>query len=134
MGVMPIIDVWTGTIRADNYEPVPRDHYWVTGTVHKADLDTGRPETVVITTTNTIKDMHRAVYLLDDGTSVRPHYVAGWASASSRSEITTQADRVYLHPFPLSGGTRPDSGQPIDMSGWALGPRRCYHVKIRKES
>ena len=123
----PIIDVWTGNIPADNYQPFPRNHYVVTGTVHGADpegSDSGRPETVVLTSTDDIKDATDAVYLLDDGLTVRAHYVAGWSKDGAR---------IYFAPFPTNpdGRTR-DDGRVIDYLTWALGPRRCYHVKVQR--
>lgn len=117
----PIIGRWTGVITADNYE-VPRSHYYVTGTVHAGDEN--RPEETVIIDGNGIRDAYKAVYLLDDGLTVRAHYVAGWQPNTGK---------VYLHPFPVNpdGRTRPD-GRVIDYSTWALGPRRCYHVKVQR--
>lgn len=124
-----VIQRWTGFVHADNYDP-PREGYTVSGEVYAPEA--WRPEQVVGLDVTGMKDPHRAVYLLDDGSTVRPHYVGGWASASPESDITKQTDIVWLYPFPTNpdGATRPD-GRVIDYSTWALGPRRCYHVKIR---
>lgn len=65
------------------------------------------------------------MYLIDDGATVFVYYVAGWSHGDS---ITPRI--LMLHPFPLSVGTRPDNGRPIDMSTWMLGPRRAYHLKV----
>jgi hypothetical protein len=75
------------------------------------------------------KDGHNAIYLLDDGNTVVPYYVVGW---------NDKAEPVYvlIQPFPANpdgAATRPDNGQPIDYSTWALGPRRAYHLKVRRE-
>jgi len=100
----------------DNYDP-PRETRALSATVYAA-TDV-HPETVALDASS-LRDSTRAVYLLDDGATVRPHYVAGW----------DKAGMLWLQPFPLSQGTRPDNGRPVDMSSWAIGPRRCYHVKI----
>ena len=74
------------------------------------------------------RDATRAVYLLDDGHSVRPYYVAGWQNGDT--------SRIMLHPFPVNvndDGTprlRADDGRPVDYGNWVLGPRRAYHLKI----
>jgi hypothetical protein len=70
-----------------------------------------------------LRDPHKAMYLLDDGQNVRTFYVAGW-------NADKQLTYLMIHPFPLSVGTRPDNGLPIDMSTWQLGPRRAYHLKV----
>lgn len=74
------------------------------------------------------KDGHNALYLLDDGSTVVPYYVTGW----NDSEPT----RVYIQPMPTNpdgAKTRPDNSRPIDYANWALGPRRAYHLKVRRE-
>jgi hypothetical protein len=58
-------------------------------------------------------------HTFDDGHDVTPLYVTGWQEDGN----------TFLRRFPLSEGTRPDNGRPVDMSGWALGPRRAYHLK-----
>ena len=118
MTTRPQIGTWLGSVALDNHEPT-RDFARIFGEVYAAN-DTA-PQTVVLTPGADLKDAHRAVYLLDDGQTIRPHYVAGW----NREDTT-----IYLHPFPTSTGTRPD-GRPVDMSNWFLGPRRAYHVKLR---
>ena len=102
----------------DNHEP-PRT--WCHGVAEVYEATDVAPETVVLDTTDMPKDSHRAVYLLDYGDAVIPMYVAGW-----RQELTA----VFLHPFPLSVGTRADNGRPIDHSTWVLGPRRYFHIKV----
>jgi hypothetical protein len=114
------IDTWTAYVELDNFRPVARETTTVRGSVHEMP---GHRETVVLSQTEGLKDPTASIYLLDDGDSVRPHYVAGWHPVTGD---------LYLHPFPLSQGTRPDNGRPVDMSGWALGPRRCYHLKISR--
>lgn len=75
-----------------------------------------------------LKDAHRAVYLMDDGRTVAPWYVAGWSKENT----------ITLTPFPVNvneDGTprlRADRPEPVDYSTWALGPRRAYHLKVRE--
>jgi hypothetical protein len=123
-----IIDSWTGWVTTDNYDP-PRERVLVKADVYAP--EGWRPEPVVALEVSQLKDGHRAVYLIDDGSTVRPHYVGGWAASGEASEITTQRDVVWLYPFPVNpdGRTRPD-GRVFDYSTWALGPKRCYHVKV----
>lgn len=109
----------------DNYEPVPRStgasllEEW-----HETD------GTIVyrLVGWQDERDAVRAVYLIDDGRSVRPYYVAGHSQ---------QRDRIFLHPFPVNyapDGTRKmraDNGRPVDFGNWMLGPRRAYHLKLK---
>lgn len=122
MPTTPIVDVWIGSIAADNHEPT-RNFYSITAEVYALMPDTSW-QCVVITTTDEIKDFHRATYLIDDGEVVVPHYVGGW---------NKKFTRVFLYPFPVNpdGRTR-DNGRVNDYSTWALGPRRSYHVKVQR--
>lgn len=107
---------YTFTAAADNYD-VPRGYLYGT-------LETGHgiDKTYdVLTFEAAPKDASHAIYVLDYGTSVEARWVAGWASED--------LSRIYLQPFPLSVGTRPD-GRPIDMSTWMLGPQRAFHLKL----
>jgi hypothetical protein len=75
-----------------------------------------------------------AVYLLDDGHSVTPHWCSGGSAGGG----------IWLQPFPLDfnadgsprmtgDGVRNANGmpsRPVDMSTWMLAPSRCYHVKV----
>lgn len=111
----------------DNYEPVPRRtgrsllEEWrhTDGTVTYAVVGWGEE-----------KDAHHAVYLIDNGRAVVPHYVAGFSQ---------DRDRIMIRPFPTDYGadgerrTRDDNGRPVDFSNWMLGPRRAYHFKITTE-
>lgn len=124
-------------VELDNYSPVPRSEG--SGIIERYDLTDGRPVTYVIETCDGMRDATRAVFLFDDGARVVPLYVAGWNAApgidvslsgDERAAVSATPRLVYLHPFPLSSGTRPDNGRPVDMSGWALGPRRAYHLKV----
>lgn len=74
------------------------------------------------------RDAVKALYLIDDGRSVRPYYVAGWSQ---------DRDRITLHSFPTDyrpDGSRrmraDDERRSVDYSGWMLGPRRAYHLKV----
>lgn len=64
----------------------------------------------------------RAVFLLDDGTSVQPAYTAGW---------TKDYTSVFVQPFPVNDGSiRPDNGREVDFTHWHLSPRRAFHLKV----
>lgn len=108
---------YTFTARADNYT-VPRGQLY--GTVTLRQGHDGKSD--VLSFDAVPKDAHKAVYVLDYGTHVEVRYVAGW-SGNGRD--------IFLQPFPLSMGARPD-GRPIDMSGWMLGPSRVFHLKMRE--
>lgn len=69
------------------------------------------------------KDAHKALYVLDFGTHVEVRYVTGWNETSGC---------IFLQLFPLSVGTWQSDGRPVDMSGWMLGPRRTYHLKLKE--
>jgi hypothetical protein len=66
-----------------------------------------------------------AVFLIDDGRTVVPHYVTGWSPAS-------QSGLIFLHPFPTNpdGRTRSDNGRVIDYDDWFVSARRCYHLRV----
>lgn len=74
-----------------------------------------------------IKNVNRAVFLVDDGRTVVPLYVSGWSGTN---------DRLFLKPFPVNvneDGTphmRADRDEPVDYGTWMLGPSRAYHIKI----
>lgn len=114
---------YTFTAVADNYE-VPRGHLY--GTLVTDQGYDGKSDVLIFE--GTVKDAHKAIYVLDFGTRVEVRYVAGWNGNGGG-----KADRIFLQPFPLSVGTRSD-GRPIDMSGWTLGPRRAYHLKLKEVS
>lgn len=69
-----------------------------------------------------------AVFLLDDGRTVRPFYVTGWSG---------REDKVFLGPMPVNvnedGTPRMRKDHPdrqVDYATWTLGPSRAYHLKI----
>lgn len=73
-----------------------------------------------------VREAEQAVYLLDDG-RVEVCYVAGWDGGGDGA--------IILHPIPVNthpngAPVRGGDGNPADYSGWQLGPRRAYHVKI----
>jgi hypothetical protein len=69
---------------------------------------------------------HRCFDLL----GVREH--RGIAGGCGGEHLT--GERIFLAPFPVNGGLRPDTGRPVDMSNWMIGPRRTYHLKVEKSS
>ena len=111
---------YTFTAAADNYE-VPRGY--LRGSVETEQGHEGKSSVLIFESAP--KDACKALYVLDFGTHVEVRYVAGWQP---------KGYRIFLQPFPLSEGTRPDNGRPIDMSGWLLGPRRAFHLKLKEAS
>lgn len=107
-------------VQLDNYDP-PREFAAGVADWYDARDDHPRTPTIVLRNAGDLKAALRAVYLIDTGSSVTAWYTAGW---------NAQQTDIYLQPFPLSVGTRPDNGRPVDMSGWALGPRLSYHLKV----
>lgn len=116
--------LYTFTAAADNYEPAPRNYLSGTLAVYEMPAEqTGRTLARVLCFSSDVpKQAHHAIYLLDDGSSVTAYYVAGW-----RPDLS----EIYLQTFPLNDGTiRPDNGRPVDFSGWLLGPRTAFHLKL----
>jgi hypothetical protein len=113
-----------GTVALDNYEPCPRGVMSLD--CYAYDID-GRTSGYVIDGAMRLRDGNRAVYLIDDGRTVVPHYVAAWHPDGSH---------VIAHAFPTNYDadgnrvTRADDGRPVDYGTWMLGPRRAYHVKL----
>lgn len=91
------------------------------GTVTEYPATDVQAVTYVIAGAEPLKDASRSVFLLDDGATVAPTYIAGYRQDSTE---------LYVQPFPLNGGTRPDNGRPVDFTSWALSPRRAYHLKV----
>lgn len=110
----------------DNYEPPRR---YGSGTLQEWTAPDGEI-TYRITDPMARKEGHTSLYLMDDGKTVRPYYVAGWSQKSGM---------ITLHPMPTdyhpdgARKIRPDNGRPVDMSGWMLGPRTFLHLKIRED-
>jgi len=98
---------YQGNIQLDNYEP-PRNHAYFNCYQYSTDTVT---DGFVIDRGMTLKDATRAVFLMDDGETVHPYYVASW-----------HPEQLHLiaHPFPTGENHRT----------WALGPRRAYHIKL----
>lgn len=129
----------------DNYEPVPRTVAYGHA-VHYSQTFNRKPEqqhttagiwmpcdnVAGIPLGNAIK----SIALFDNGQSVQPYYCAGWNAYETDKQrdpslhFGATGPYVLWHPFPLSQGTRPDNGRPVDMSHWMLGPRRAYHFKV----
>ena len=71
-----------------------------------------------------VRSAHSSMYVIDDGHTAVPHYVAGWSD---------QRGELILCPFPVNpdGQTRADRpDEVIDYGTWARGSARAYHVKI----
>ena len=86
----------------DNYEPT-RNYG---GGALREFVDTDGRITYQIHDPSAKGEGYRALYLMDDGRTVRPYYVAGWSGATGW---------ITLHPMPTD---------------WMLGPRTAYHLKI----
>lgn len=109
----------------DNYEPCPRAYgrgYGIRFWHQLPEVDSVGRDALVLFGVEQLRDAYRSVYVIDDGSTAVPMYVAGWNPSS-------ETVRIHLHAYPLSVGTSPD-GRPIDMSGQVFGPRRSYHLKI----
>jgi hypothetical protein len=114
----------------DNYEPVARRFFdgdleeWVS-------LDESSPmRTLVLKAFLQARaNGGRAVYLIDDGSSVKAYYVAGYAPLiSPMGDPETRGD-VFLRPMPTN--YTDDQGREIYFDNWLLGPRYAYHVKVQ---
>lgn len=103
----------------DNYDPPRTDTIGLGWRYDMTPL--GRGKGIVLNDGSDFRDADDGVWLLDDGKSVDVYYTAGWHPRHRY---------LIIHPFPLSVGTRPDNGRDIDMSGWLLGPRRAFHLKV----
>ena len=106
----------------DNHEPRRAE---ASGTLDRYAHPVTDVPTIVLRETSDLREPTNAVYLVDDGDTVEPWYVAGW---------NPRDPGIILNPFPVNPGgerTRPDNGRPIDYSAWSLGPRRAYHLKVR---
>lgn len=108
-----LVRTFTAGLLLDNYDP-PRSGQGLTAKVYAAEQ--WAPETIVLEVdAEPIKEMTKAVYLIDNGRTIVPHYVAGWRLAEDE-----KVSEVFLHPMPVGENHRT----------WQLGPRRCYHVKV----
>src|SRR5215471_16787341 len=120
----------------DNYEPVPRR------------TETGRlvayddPELEISGQVRFMRATDRSdipagsVFIIDDGLTARPYYGGSYGEGKP-SPLYPEGREPYeiLYPFPVNpdGRTRPDNGRVIDFSGWVLGPRKAYLLKITPE-
>ena len=110
----------------DNHEPTRN---WVTLPAYAYTSHDGTAA-FIIDGAQSLKDGAGAIYLMDDGATVRPYYVAAYGGRDGQTH-------VIVHPFPVnvnddgSPRLRPD-GRPVSFDAWQLGPRRAYHVKLRK--
>lgn len=109
------------TVAMDAYEPTRRYEY---GVIEKWVNPEGITRFRIPNATDLFRDAHRALYLLDDGNTVVPHYVCGWNS-------TTDPTTIWIEPLPTNPeGKTDNSGRVIDYRDWALGPLRAYHLKL----
>lgn len=127
---LPSRAVLTDTFRfvaaMDNHQPVHRTE--ATGTLERwVWPDDGRVSYRIPGGVSTFKGGERGIYLIDDGRTVLPLYVAGWPGTH---------DRLFLEAMPVNvneDGTprmRADRDEQVDYSTWMHGPARAYHLKI----
>lgn len=113
---------WTSA--GDNHEPT---HLYRAGVGWTYQLDEDRRGIILSVANTTMIDWHKAIYIMDDGVTARPFYVAGYKKPEHFA---------ILHSFPTNfkaDGTpkvRARDGRPVDYSNWMLGPSRAYHLKI----
>lgn len=108
----------------DNYEPT-RDHAF--GMLWQYDLPDSRGRGIVVEDSTWFRGNGRkCLFLVDDGTTIEPYYVAGWHP---------EGEHLILRPMPTdvdengAQRLRPD-GRPVDYATWALGPSTTYHLKV----
>lgn len=117
------------TAAIDRYEP-PRSHANVMiEEIHWPPSDDGftGAELVIIGGLSAFRLARKAVWIIDDGQTVRPYYTVMYHETE---------DTVGLKSFPThfradgSREIRPDNGREVDMSGWMIGPATAYHLKV----
>lgn len=112
----------------DNHEPLPRRT--TNGVLEEWTEADGTLNSYRLAGWGGEREAHRAVYLVDDGRTVEPFYVAGYSQ---------ERDTITLHRFPVNfhpDGTprmRADNGEQVDYSLWMHGPVRAYHLKIIRD-
>ena len=109
----------------DSYEPT-RNFANMRADVYDADPNVPNDsETIVLYVAGTPIGT-RSMFILDDGETVVPYYIAGW-----RMESQGELEHPYLilKRFPTNH-TRPD-GREANFQSWMLGPRHCYHLKVK---
>jgi hypothetical protein len=116
---------WTCAL--DNYEPIPR---------RTADglavqyIDTNGRACMWFPETMDMQAGERCMFIVDDGYTAVPHYKAAW-SHEPKHETNGGLDVPYsiLQAMPVNH-VRPD-GRQADYWDWMLGPRTCYHLKVK---
>lgn len=117
---------WSAAL--DNYEPTRNyghGRLWKYGRI-----DDTRGPGIILDPTGTPLGPNMLV-LVDDGATVTPYYVSGWGP-------TDAPNLIFLSPFPTNVDEtgapilRANDGRPVDFSSWALGPTKCFHLKVRE--
>jgi len=110
-------------VALDNHEPTREYAY---GECHPYTTESGI-DAMLIRGAITWRDGANALYLIDNGRTVTPMYVAAYHP---------EHDYVIVHAMPTNYNadgtrrTRPDNGRDVHMDNWQLGPRRAYHLKV----
>ena len=120
------VGAYTYAVSLDNHEPVREQ---ANGTIEVWQWpDTGEVSyRIPGGLSQFFRDNGNIIFLMDDGRTVAPLYMAGWSD---------REDTLFLRPFPVntdadgSPRLREDDGRPVDYSTWMLGPRRAYHLKV----
>ena len=114
--------LWRYSAALDNHEPVRSTAY---GSFERTIHPVNGTDTIVLdAAASALKDATSALWLIDDGETVQPFYVAGW---------NPRDPGVILNPMPTNPGNRTmraDGRGPVSYATWALGPRRAYHLKV----
>jgi hypothetical protein len=115
----------------DNYEPT-REYAYGTATAYVT-FDGEDTAVRIEDGLDLLRDAHRSLFVIDNGRTAEPFYVAGWHGGNpSPSYPKGHRPYILLRPFPTNPNnrTRADNGRVIDYSDWMLGPRRTYHLKV----
>jgi hypothetical protein len=116
------------TCDLDNYEPTRRT---TQGYMVDYDLSDRGVGGIWLPVNRDLRMDGRTLVIADDHWAAVPFYGGIWHE-SPKPEFNGGLSVPYalLHPFPRSEGRRQDNGRPVDMTGWRLGPQRCYHFEV----
>jgi len=135
-----VVDLWWSAT-LDNHEPA---RSWGSGYAQEYSTDHGT-RSIVLWDSEELRDADKCVFLIDDGDTVRPYYVSGHPADN---------ESLWLKPFPTTIHACDECGieftereeacdscysrkqrngfRPIEFGTWSLGPRRAYHLKVRR--
>jgi hypothetical protein len=102
-------------VQLDNHEPA-RSFTALTGYRYTVD----GVAALILVVGEELHDAAGALYLLDDGATVTPFYVAGHPGALGSRSRGQDPFSVFLRSFPVGP----------QFAAWTLGPRKAYHCKV----